>query len=344
MGYNAFPINAKRTRESRIMFFVRVVIVALAVVVSGCAHHRVIPPQKTHHLYVAQGMGNTLLNRYAPVFLIYDYQSQYNRIGRMSARYSEKGREHIYVDTQKPTIYYLQREFSTGKGRYTNLIYRVHFPRVPFSLIPFNLAAGKNVGVLVVITLDDEHRPVLVTTVGTCGCYYSSVPTTDLPREAFPEGWHEEPLKVYGETLPRILDYHKRKNPRLLVYLRPKVHRIMDLEIVGRQEIKSITNLHLINAELMSAERLETIPLDGKFTSLYYQDGALKGHVKGSVKPWETFFLGLVSLDFYVGTDKSYAASNDYENPFYTSLKPWNRQASDMYHFDRFLEFWGWGL
>ncbi len=330
--------------ETWIMIHLRAFILALAIIVSGCAHHQKIPPEKVHHLYVAKGIEDSLLNRFAPAFLTYDYQSQYNRIGRASAKYDKRGRENIYIDTQRPTIYYLKREFSTDKGRYTNLGYRVHFPKVPFSLIPFNITAGKNVGILVIITLDDEHRPVLVTTVGTCGCYSVIVPTTYLPNEAFPEDWKEEQLEVYGERLPWILDYGLSKSSRLIVYLRPEVHRVMDLEIIDWHEMQTTSNLHLIEADLMSAESLETIPLDGTFTSLYYQDGALKGHVKGSVKPWESVLLSLISLDFYVGTDKSYLASHGYKNPFYTSLKPWNRQASDMYYFDRFLRFWGWRL
>ena len=285
----------------------KVFMLALAIIVSGCAHYKKLPHEEIHSVYVAAGMEDTLLARYAPAFLTYDHQSQYNRIGRVSAEYDEKGRVQIYIDTRKPVIYYLQREFSTEKGNYVNLIYRVHFPRVPFSLIPFNLTAGKNVGILVVITLNDEKRPVLITTVGTCGCYAAIVPTTYLPREAFPEDWTEEELKVYGEKLPWVLDYRQSENPQLRVHLRPEVHRIMDLKIINWQEMQITSKMNLITAPLISAERLETIPIDGNFTSFYYQDGAKKGHVKGSVKPWESIFLGLISLDFYVGTDKSYA-------------------------------------
>ncbi len=326
------------------IIFLRVFILSLAIIISGCAHHQKLPPEDVHHVYIAEVTEDTLLNRYAPVFLTYDYQSEYNRIGRPSAKYDEKGREQIYIDTQKPTIYYLQREFLTEKGRYTNLAYRVHFKKVPFSLIPFNLTAGKNVGIMVVITLDEQQQPVLVTTVGTCGCYSAILPTNYLPRDALPKDWKEEPLKFYGERLPWLLNYSQSENPRLLVHVRPGVHRVMDLEIIDWRELQRTPKLNRIKADLVTVEKLETIPLDGKFTSLFYQDGALKGHVKGSVKPWETIFLGLISLDFYVGTDKSYADSGDYENPFYTSLKPWNRKASDMYYFERFLKFWGWGL
>ena len=151
------------------MVFVRLVIVALPIILSGCAQHHRILPEKFQHVYVAEGMKDTLLNRYVPVYLTYDYPSQSNRIGRVAAKYDAKGREQIYVDTERHSIYYLQREFSTEKGRYTNLIYRVDFPEIPFSLIPFNFTAGRNVGILVIITLNNQQRPVLVTTVGTCG-------------------------------------------------------------------------------------------------------------------------------------------------------------------------------
>ena len=89
---------------------------------------------------------------------------------------------------------------------------------------------------------------------------------------------------------------------------------------------------------------LGEIPLNGTKTSFYHDRGPLKGHVKGSVKPWETLLLSLVSQDLFVGTDKVYGDSEITENPFYTSLKPWNRNSSDMWNFADFLEFWGWRL
>ena len=88
----------------------------------------------------------------------------------------------------------------------------------------------------------------------------------------------------------------------------------------------------------------EKIPIDGRTTSFYHQKGLLKGYVKGSVKPLESIFLSLLSLDFFMGTDKVYADSQEYGNPFYTSLKPWNRKASNIWNFAAFLEFWGWQL
>jgi hypothetical protein len=328
------------------MFFkyLRVLIPAVLLIFSGCAHHQKIPFEKTKTLYQGQGIKDSLILHHAPIFLAHDSASAYNRIGRPSARYDDRGKEYIYVDTEHPGIYYLKRQFATPKGQYTNLIYRVHFPEVPFSLIPFYLTAGQNVGLIVVITLDADQRPVLVTTVGTCGCYLSIIPTSFLPRDAFPLNWKDAPVNLYGEKLPARLNYENIKSPKLLIYLRPGVHRVMDMEVIENREIKASSGFSIIPASLIPIRELERIPLNDGTTSFYYDKGVLKGHVKGSVKPWESIFLSLLSLDFFVGTDKIYGDRTQTGNPFYTSLKPWNRRASDMWEFASFLGFWGWRL
>lgn len=325
----------------RVVLFV--VLWALMILCS-CAHHQRIPPETTHTVYSAHGGEDALLREYAPLFLAYQHQPAYNRIGRPAARYDGQGREQIFVDSQKPVIYYLKRSFFTNKERYTNLIYRVHFPKIPFSLIPFNLTAGKNVGLIVVITIDSRQRPVLVTTVHTCGCYLAIVPTSFLPRDARPLKWKEKPIRVYGENLPGHMDYSKTENPKLLIHLRPQVHRVMDLEIIEARELQELRRFTVIKMPLEPIGKLEQIPLGTGTTSFYYQKGPLKGHVKGSVKPLESILLSLLSLDFFVGTDKVYSDRRETSNPFYTSLKPWNRNASDMWNFTEFLEFWGWRL
>ena len=118
----------------------------------------------------------------------------------------------------------------------------------------------------------------------------------------------------------------------------------MDLEIVERKQLLGIRSLNIVRAPLLPTSEMERIPLNGKATSFYYDRGPAKGHVKGSAKIWETLLLSLISFDFFVGADKAYADTQEYGNPFYTSLKPWNRKSSDMWNFARFLEFWGWRL
>jgi hypothetical protein len=337
-------IITRGTRGIAMKNLVKISIALLLVIASGCAQHWSLPPEEVHTFYAADLHENSLLRNYTPVFLTYDHKNDYNRIGSPAARINSEGNEQIYVDPEKPAIYYMKKNFSTEKGNYTNLIFRVHFPKVPFSIIPFNLTSGSNVGLIVIITLDKENRPLLVTSANTCGCYMAIVPTTYLPPEALPQDWKQEPVEVYGEELPWILDYGEKRNPRLLVHLRPSVHRVMDLEIVDDESLSSSQGFRSIQAPLIPTNELESIPLQGGNTSFYYDYGPQKGHVKGSMKFWETLLLSIISWDFFVGADKIYGDNEKYENPFYTSLKPWNRTASDMWNFARFLEFWGWRL
>ncbi len=92
---------------------------------------------------------------------------------------------------------------------------------------------------------------------------------------------------------------------------------------------------------LEPTENLNRLPSKNGPVSLYHTSGILNGHVKGAIKPLETMLMSWLSFDLFVGMDKAYG---DTGNPFYTSLKPWNRQQSDLWHFDRFLRFWGWRL
>jgi len=322
----------------------RILILPALLIISACAHHQRVPAEIPNTLYSADGGGDEILNQFAPIFMVHGYSAAYNRIGRPAARYDRQGNEQIYIDSENPVFYYLKQNFTTDKGSYTNLIYRIHFSKIPFSLIPFNLTAGSNVGLMVVITLDSRAKPVLVTTVHTCGCYLAILPTSFLPGDALPLNWQDKPVRAYGEKLPWLLDYSSRDNPGLVVHLRPSVHRIMDLEIMAAAELQDLRRFSVIKTPLQPVRELEQIPLGKGSTSFYYQKGSLKGHVKGSVKFFESIFLSLPSLDLFVGADKVYGDRQETGNPFYTSLKPWNRNASDMGDFVRFLEFWGWRL
>lgn len=327
------------------MITTRIPLLALLVfLTTGCAEFQRLPTEERRTIYVAQGFEGSPLQRDAPAFLTYGHDHSYNRIGKPTATLDGESQEHIFVDPARPLIYYLVRIFSTEKGTYTNLIYRVHFPEVPYSLFPFHLTAGRNVGLLIVLTLDAQDRPVLVTTVHTCGCYVAVIPTTFLPREALPEGWREEPVEVYGERLPWLLDYTGSDRPRLLIHVRPGVHRVMNLEIIDEGNLRQSPSFTVVSAPLMPMGEMERLPLDGTRTSFFYQEGLRQGHVKESIKLLESLFLSLPSLDPLVGSDKAYGDRRETGNPFYTSLKPWNREASDMWDFPKFLTFWGWRL
>ena len=140
--------------------------------------------------YAVQNDG-TLLGRHAPVFLVENNGAAHNRIGTPQAVFTADKKEKISVDPGRATYYVRQQAFKTPGGTYTNLVYRVHFAEVPGGWAPFHLIAGKNVGLLVIITLNDRQQPLLVTTVHTCGCYLAFVPTAYLPIDAWPKGWQK---------------------------------------------------------------------------------------------------------------------------------------------------------
>jgi hypothetical protein len=319
------------------------VLLMLTTVWQGCAHHQILPVESPQVVYSMPATGGSLAAEWAPAFVIYNHGDAHNRIGRPRAVHARDGGEAISVSLDRPTIYVMTRDFKTAEGTYTNLIYRVHFPKIPFSLIPFHLTTGKNVGLMVVVTLDHIQRPVLITSVHTCGCYKAIVPTTGLPPWARPQDWTPRPLEVYGERLPAVLDYQGVIAPRLLVHVRPDIHRIMNLEVVPGERLGS-ARYEVIALESDAMESLTRLPLGDGVTSFFHESGLLKGYVKGSVKPLETILLSLPSLDLFVGADKIYADPEVSGNPFYTSLKPWRRDDSNMWFFDRFLHYWGWRL
>ncbi len=317
----------------------------VGVIFQGCAHHFAFPEEQFHAVYMVESAVETLIEQSVPAMLVYGYADNYNRIGRPSVEDKPDGTGNIRIDTGQPTVYVMKRTFATRRATYTNLIYRIHFPKVPYSLVPFNLTAGNNVGVMVIITLNQNNQPVLVTTVGTCGCYKAFVPTDYLIDEALPASWPSDGKQdIYGELLPTRLAYQGVQNPTLLIHLRPEVHRVMDIEVVPFEQLRS-PRYFQIPMEIAPMASLEQLPAGKEaVTSFYYEDGWLKGHVKGSTKPFEMIFMSLFSLDLFVGSDKAYADPEVSGNPFYTSLKPWRRNDSNMWNFARFLDYWGWRL
>lgn len=306
---------------------------------AGCAGRSAVPGQE-QLLAEPNRTAVPLEQRLAPSFLLEGTQNRYNRLGAVEAS-GRRGRATVTVNPDRPVLYVARRPFATERGRYTNLIYRIHFPATPFSLVPFHLAAGDHVGLLVILTLDADQRPLLVTTANTCGCYAITIPTALLPTAAYPDRWPTGTLAVYGEQLPAILPA-LAAGTTLQVRVRAEVHRVMDLQILPPKEAPSAPVQPAATAPLDS---LAALPLgDGASTSFYHDRWPLTGHVKGAIKPWETLLLSLVSLDLFVGMDKVYDGVDGGANPFYTSLKPWNRSASDMNDFAAYLDFNGWKL
>jgi len=302
-----------------------------------------VPPSPTPKAISVEDDG-TFQARFSPVFVIEHPEKSYNLIGTPSAKTMENSTESVFVNPKKPTIYYEKRGFKTTRSEYTNLIFRVHFEKIPFNLLPFYLGAGENVGLIVVVTLDAKERSLLYTMVHTCGCYLAFIPTSFMPERAFPTNWNKDRQKVHSEELPGMLKYPRVFNNkiRLVLTLRHATHRVKDARLSDRESLRPYG---LSNAHLKPLDSLETLPLgNGNFTSFYETSGPRKGYVKSSKKIWERLLMSWWTLDWRVGEDKKLGKNKKDGILFNTSLIPWRMEQSDMRDFSTFLKFWGWNL
>lgn len=304
---------------------------------SGCTSH--LPPQAAENLAYQPREGDSLLSRNAPVFHIQSAEKAYNRIGGISYSLQEK---EVVVDPDEPVIYAEKRIFRGKSGKdYTNLIYRVHFQKTPYSLWPFYLGAGENMGLLVIVTLGETGEPLLYTSLHTCGCYLAFVPTNLLDRGKLPENWAFGGQDIYGERLPGLFEMPALTGSglRLHVLVRDASHRVMDLWLDGQQRTDGSATRD-ISIQPMTA--LGFIDKGNRqLTSFFENSGTRTGYVKRSQKFWERLLISWWALDGRVGEDK-YLGADVYDGPvFYTSLKPWARKASDLRDFSSFLAYWG---
>ena len=321
------------------------VVTIWALILTGCATS---PPQvRDDPPYVfSVTETDTQATQYAPAFISSDYTKTYNRIGKPVAHINKEGTEHISIDPTDPTFFGQQQDFQSIAGnQYRNLIYRVHFERVPYSLLPFHITAGKNGGLFIVITLNNQDEPVLITTVHTCGCYLAIIPTNFLPKEAMPINWNSDHQSVYGEHLPGLLQFPTPFDPnnRPVIYLRDGTHRIMDMKVRELSQLKQ--EYRLIPSALKPMNSLKQLKLPNNETTSFYHDARRRqGYVKNAFKPFELLLMSWWAFDLNIGSDKELGNHHETGTVFYTSLKPWNRHESDMWNFADFLSFWGWRL
>lgn len=284
--------------------------------------------------------GDTAITRNAPIFLIEAPDRPHNRIGTPTVNHDEKGTIQIVVNPFLPTVYTEERTFATERGAYTNLIYRIHFSEIPGGFSPYYLGKGKNVGLFVVVTLDSQGTPLLYTTVHTCGCYLAFLPTTALPTEAYPQGWDPKGQEVHGEHLPGMIQLPPDSPPMVLI--KDGTHRVKGIRTPQERELEGTPRVY---PDMKPLSALETLPgPNGDTASFFETSGSRRGYVKGSQKPRERLYMSWWALDWRIGEDKILGDGKGDGILFYTSLKPWAREASDMRDFATFLEHWGWKL
>jgi len=292
-------------------------------------------------IFLAPGWQNNHFQVMAPVFLVHQPDKPYNRIGTPQVRADKKGEPEIHVNPAQGTLFAAEYQFSTADNTYTNLIYRVHFEKIPFEFGNFHLSAGKNPGLFVVLTLNHEKDLLLITTVHTCGCYLAFFPTYSLPHDAFPKNWPHESQKVYGKKLPAIIRTPK-SNENILITLDSGSHRVSNVEIENAETMEK--NYAWNTLKIMPMDSLWHLPFENGHSPFFETHGMRKGHVKNNSKPLEKILMSWWTLDWYIGQDKALGEHEGTGTTFYTSLKFWRRKASDMRNFSRFLQYWGWNL
>jgi len=322
-------------------------VVLLLISSTACINTKYIPQEslKPAVAYLPL-VDESTASQYAPIFLVEENDILYNRIGTPSVIRRESGGLRVHVDPERPTIYAQKFSFKTEKASYANYIYRIHFQKVPFSFFPFYLTGGKNVGLIIIVTIDEEDNPVLLTTVHTCGCYLAFVPTSFLPESAFPKDWKFEKQRVYGENLPGILymddNLYENLKSKIVIVLKNATHRIKWISIQHVENIKKDYNF--FNSPIVPMKQLQILGQADEPISFFETSGPKKGYVKGSHKPFEKLLMSWWAMDLYVGEDKDFEPNKDTGAIFYTSLKFWDRTDSDMRNFKNFLSYWGWKL
>jgi hypothetical protein len=280
---------------------------------------------------------------HSPAFLIKKPKEQYNRIGMPSVRESADHLPEIYVNPEIPAIFFESQEFTTLKGTYQNLIYRIHFEKVPFALNKINLTGGNNPGILTIYTLDANEQLLLITTVHTCGCFLAFFPTTALSQDSFPPGWPTESQWVYGHKLPSIIPLSQDHDLETIVFtLESETHRISN--VVASTDDSLQLGYDIIEMELFLMNALYRLPYKGRTESFFEMTGPRKGYVRNNTKILERLLMSWWAFDIYVGEDKAFGSADTSDTIFYTSLKFWERKKSDMKNFPGFLSYWGWKL
>lgn len=283
-----------------------------------------------------------VLVQYAPIILVENYGKSFNRIGTPSARYDKDKEEEIYVDPSKASCYTQVKEWQGEHGAYTNLIYRIHFEESASDSKSIGINGGKNTGLLLIVTLNADKKPVLLNAVHTCGCFHALFPTNYLDSSLYPADWDRDKQKVYGETPPGFVSFPETGDAHPVVFLRGGSHRVTDVNAATIETMR--TRFELLPMALAPMEALKHLPLGDGETSFYYESGRKKGLVKGAGKSGESVLFGAWMGDANVGQDREYGSKDETGRLFYTTLNRMDKKDSDMSDYRGFLELNGWKM
>ena len=126
----------RQTNPSRtVAAFSLLALLAVLVLLGGCASRPMTEPEAQQSIIAPPAPPSSPELFRAPAFVLAHTNKAYNRIGRVVAK-GVQADERIGIDTGQPAIYVGSQRFTTARAAYTNLIFRIHFPEQPFSLVP----------------------------------------------------------------------------------------------------------------------------------------------------------------------------------------------------------------
>jgi len=265
---------------------------------------------------------------HAPTFRIIGAENAYNRVGMPSLYAGWIFRVKARVDPETPAVFVERREDRIGDRDVAQLVYRVHFEKIPLRFSRYFFEAHRNPGILVMLTTDAKSGEILfVSAVHTCGCYLAVVPSDAVDPSWLPEDWPEEQT-LYGQRLPGKLAASDLAEG-LVITLASQSHRVTAIEAGPLEDTETERELPLV-----PMSQLEALPVEGRegqVASLYYGTWPLRGRVRGAWNAMEGLTLfGLLSLDPTVGMDKQFGNPAETGTRFYTQLPFWMHERSRL--------------
>ena len=132
-----------------------------------------------------------------------DYDPAIDHPGALDLVMREPASPEVFVDPERPVIYYDIGEARIDGIRYRQIVYTIWYPMHPPSK-PNDPEAGPIEGLMMRVTLSSENRPLCFEGVYACGCYHRIYPTRELE-----EAWNElHPLA--GGTSPQAMARPRR--------------------------------------------------------------------------------------------------------------------------------------
>lgn len=228
----------------------------------------------------------SLLTTYAPVIVqetnpSAKYDQSIDEFGAVTA----SSPDDIAVDTDTPSIYAYAREIPIGDERHVQLVYTFWYPQQAQADGKRGEDTGNFDGPTVRVTLDENYEPIFFETLDACGCYHRIYPTQALEDAASAQygaavGSELSPIEQCVKGKKSLVMGHVLRNPdagaRPVVRTTAGDHSIIDLAFTlgkHQNEVKES-----VGYTLLPYSNLEHIALpDGSFTSMFYENGLVKG-------------------------------------------------------------------